>query len=97
MREGRWTTVTPSQFAHEREALEHIRTLLPDAEPYRAWSNFTFTQLATDGSDTGHYFVASDNDGGLALQISIGSNQTTLGELGYYVGLGGAIVTPFAP
>lgn len=48
MREGRWTTVTPSQFAHEREALEHIRTLLPDAEPYRAWSNFTFT------ADTGH-------------------------------------------
>nr|WP_241831768.1 BREX system serine/threonine kinase PglW [Parafrankia soli] len=36
-------TVTPSQFPHEREALEHVRLLLPDAEPYRAWSNFTFT------------------------------------------------------
>lgn len=45
--EGRWETVTPSQFSHEREALEQVRTLLPDAEPYRAWSNFTFT--ATTG------------------------------------------------
>ena len=50
MREGRWTTVTPSQFDHEREALEHVRRLLPDAEPYRAWSNFTFT------ADTGHVY-----------------------------------------
>ncbi|CAI7976827.1 putative kinase PglW [Frankia sp. Hr75.2] len=41
--QGRWVTVTPSQFPHEREALEHVRLLLPDAEPYRAWSNFTFT------------------------------------------------------
>ncbi|MCK9895425.1 BREX system serine/threonine kinase PglW [Frankia sp. AgB32] len=40
-------TVTPSQFPHEREALEQVRALLPDAEPYRAWSNFTFT--ATTG------------------------------------------------
>jgi 8-oxo-dGTP pyrophosphatase MutT (NUDIX family) len=48
MREGRWTTVTPSQFAPEREALDHVRQLLPDAEPYRAWSSFTFT------AHTGH-------------------------------------------
>ncbi|GAB3988357.1 BREX system serine/threonine kinase PglW [Actinoallomurus acanthiterrae] len=48
MQEGRWTTVTPSQFQHEREALEYVRQLLPDAEPYRVWSNFTFT------ADTGH-------------------------------------------
>ncbi|MET8140193.1 BREX system serine/threonine kinase PglW [Sphaerisporangium sp. NPDC005288] len=48
MREGRWTTITPSQYQHEREALEHVRTALPDAEPYRAWSNFTFT------ANTGH-------------------------------------------
>lgn len=48
MEEGRWTTVTPSQFDREREALDHVRRLLPDTEPYRAWSNFTFT------ADTGH-------------------------------------------
>ncbi len=64
MRGGRWTTVTASQFAHEREALQHIQTRLPDAEPYRAWSNFTFT------ADTGHVrevdlFVAAP--GGLYL------------------------------
>ncbi|GAB3156797.1 BREX system serine/threonine kinase PglW [Micromonospora sonneratiae] len=50
MQDGRWTTVTPSQFDHERTALEHIRRHLPDAEPYRAWSNFTFT------ADTGHVY-----------------------------------------
>lgn len=50
MQEGRWTTVTPSQFDHERAALDHVRRLLPDTEPYRAWSNFTFT------ADTGHVY-----------------------------------------
>lgn len=48
MQEGRWTTITPSQFTHEREALAHLQELLPDTEPYRAWSNFTFT------AQTGH-------------------------------------------
>lgn len=48
MQEGRWTTITPSQFTHEREALAYVQTLLPDTEPYRAWSNFTFT------AQTGH-------------------------------------------
>ncbi|MGN9811521.1 BREX system serine/threonine kinase PglW [Micromonospora sp. BQ11] len=48
MQEGRWTTITPSQFAHEREALAHVQALLHDTEPYRAWSNFTFT------AQTGH-------------------------------------------
>lgn len=43
MREGRWTTVTESEFEHERRGLEAIRALLPDNEPWRAWSNFTFT------------------------------------------------------
>lgn len=43
MREGRWTTVTESEFDHERRGLEAIRSQLPDAEPWRAWSNFTFT------------------------------------------------------
>src|SRR5438477_13038483 len=50
MQEGRWTTVTPSQFDREREALDHIRRLLPNTEPYRACSNFTFT------ADTGHVY-----------------------------------------
>ncbi|MEH1014282.1 BREX system serine/threonine kinase PglW [Micromonospora sp. CPCC 206060] len=48
MQEGRWTTITPSQFSHEREALAYVQALLPDTEPYRAWSNFTFT------AQTGH-------------------------------------------
>lgn len=48
MREGRWTTVTQSGFDHERRGLEAIRSQLPDADPWRAWSNFTFT------ANTGH-------------------------------------------
>ncbi|GHJ36009.1 BREX system serine/threonine kinase PglW [Streptomyces sp. TS71-3] len=43
MRDGRWTTVTESEFDHERRGLEAIRAQLPDTEPWRAWSNFTFT------------------------------------------------------
>ncbi|NHD18824.1 MULTISPECIES: BREX system serine/threonine kinase PglW [unclassified Actinopolyspora] len=38
----RWHPITPSQFPHERAALEHVRELLPDVAPYQAWSNFTF-------------------------------------------------------
>ncbi|MDB1088724.1 BREX system serine/threonine kinase PglW [Streptomyces sp. ACA25] len=48
MREGRWTAVTESEFDHEHRGLEAIRKRLPDAEPWRAWSNFTFT------AHTGH-------------------------------------------
>ncbi|MER6497971.1 BREX system serine/threonine kinase PglW [Streptomyces sp. NPDC001455] len=48
MREGRWTTVTESGFDHEHRGLEAIRKKLPDADPWRAWSNFTFT------AHTGH-------------------------------------------
>jgi hypothetical protein len=38
----RWTEVTPSQFTHEAEGLNIVRTLLPDQPPFRAWSNFEF-------------------------------------------------------
>lgn len=48
MREGRWTTVTESEFDHERRALDAIQEQLPDSDPWRAWSNFTFT------ANTGH-------------------------------------------
>ncbi|MEV7871569.1 BREX system serine/threonine kinase PglW [Streptomyces sp. NPDC088124] len=48
MRDGRWTTVTESEFPHERRGLEAIRQKLSDNDPWRAWSNFTFT------ANTGH-------------------------------------------
>ena len=38
----RWKRVSESPFAWEREALDYIRTNLPDQPPYFAWSNFTF-------------------------------------------------------
>ena len=39
---GRWTAVSQSAFAWEREALDFLRQHLPDHEPWRAWSNFEF-------------------------------------------------------
>jgi serine/threonine protein kinase len=42
MSEGRWTEVEPSPHAHEREALDFVRRRLPNSDPWRAWSNFTF-------------------------------------------------------
>ncbi|MGH3328715.1 MAG: BREX system serine/threonine kinase PglW, partial [Streptomycetales bacterium] len=44
MRPGspRWHEVSDSEFPHEREGLAHVRELLPDRAPYRAWSNFEF-------------------------------------------------------
>ncbi|MFK0194893.1 BREX system serine/threonine kinase PglW [Kitasatospora sp. NPDC090308] len=48
MRDGRWVTVTDSEFQHERRGLEAIREKLSDSDPWRAWSNFTFT------ANTGH-------------------------------------------
>lgn len=39
----RWTQVTPSQHSWEADALEALRSLLPDADPFRVWTNFEFT------------------------------------------------------
>lgn len=39
----RWVEVTPSEHDHERAGLAAIRELLSESDPYRAWSNFTFT------------------------------------------------------
>ncbi|HUG69267.1 MAG TPA: NERD domain-containing protein, partial [Pirellulaceae bacterium] len=38
----RWHIITPSQYEHERRALDFVRAELPDHDPYRAWSNFEF-------------------------------------------------------
>jgi serine/threonine protein kinase len=45
---ARWRSITDSEFAWERAALDFVRERLPDAEPYRAWSNFDF--IADDGT-----------------------------------------------
>lgn len=42
MHSDRWVEVSPSPFDHEREGLERIKEILPDAPPFRAWSNFEF-------------------------------------------------------
>lgn len=62
-----------STFTWEQSALEHIKGLMPDAEPYRAWQTFTFT------TDRGHVrevdlFIATP--GGLFL-VEIKSHPGT--------------------
>ncbi|MET8541087.1 BREX system serine/threonine kinase PglW [Kitasatospora sp. NPDC004799] len=38
-----WYQEQPSPYAHEQDALDHIRRLMPPAEPFRAWATFSFT------------------------------------------------------
>lgn len=42
MKDGRWVTIADSQFTHEKQGLEAVKQLLPDAAPFRAWANFEF-------------------------------------------------------
>ena len=42
MKAPRWTAVSQSAFAWERDALDFARGHLPDHDPWRAWSNFEF-------------------------------------------------------
>ncbi|RWA20893.1 NERD domain-containing protein [Mycolicibacterium elephantis] len=42
MEDGRWVTIADSQFAHEKQGLDVVKQLLPDAPPFRAWANFEF-------------------------------------------------------
>lgn len=58
MRDGLWTEVEPSQFPHEREALDFVRRRLPDREPWRAWSNFTFVDRTGRPSEVDLLVVA---------------------------------------
>lgn len=61
MDDSRWVEVSTSQFSHEAEGLRLAKELLPDVEPFRAWSNFEFrdtrgrwheVDLAVLGRDT---------------------------------------------
>ena len=42
MSSSRWTAIAESQFPWEREALDWLRTQLPDRDPWHAWTNFEF-------------------------------------------------------
>lgn len=39
---NRWVEVSGSQFPHEDEGLAALAAAIPDASPYRVWSNFEF-------------------------------------------------------
>ncbi|NKX80098.1 protein kinase [Gordonia amicalis] len=40
--EDRWIEVSKSAFSHEAEGLKFLHDLVPNASPYRAWTNFEF-------------------------------------------------------
>ncbi|MET8056755.1 BREX system serine/threonine kinase PglW [Streptomyces microflavus] len=42
-RRERWFQPRKSSYEWEQDGLDHVRQLLPDAEPYRAWATFQFT------------------------------------------------------
>jgi serine/threonine protein kinase len=39
----RWFQERPSDYPHEQDGLDHVRRLMPNAEPYRSWATFSFT------------------------------------------------------
>ncbi|MFE5082931.1 BREX system serine/threonine kinase PglW [Streptomyces mirabilis] len=39
----RWHQTRSSPFPWEQDALDHIKRLMPQTEPYRAWATFSFT------------------------------------------------------
>ncbi|MHC0429476.1 BREX system serine/threonine kinase PglW [Streptomyces sp. O3] len=41
-----WFQERPSPFPWEQDALDHVRGLMPQAEPYRAWATFSFTAMS---------------------------------------------------
>src|SRR6266436_3699256 len=42
MKSPKWIAISQSAFDWEREALDFLRSHLPDHEPWRAWANFEF-------------------------------------------------------
>jgi hypothetical protein len=39
----RWYQERPSEYPWEQEGLDHVKRLMPAAEPFRAWATFSFT------------------------------------------------------
>lgn len=42
MKDPRWTAISESNFAWEKEALDWLRDRLPERDPWHVWSNFEF-------------------------------------------------------
>ena len=68
----RWVEVSRSEYPHEREGLAYLKEHLPDAPPYRAWTNFEFM----DGQGRWHEVDA----------LILGRDRLHLVELKHYSG-----------
>ena len=67
METPRWNIITPSQYEHERRALDFVRAELPDHDPYRAWSNFEFQ--TNDGAIYEVYLLVLTKQGFFLVEI----------------------------
>ncbi len=72
IRAPRWVEVSDSQFTHEREGLAYLKEHLPNAAPYRVWTNFEFM----DSQGRWHEVDA----------LVLGQGRLHLVELKYYNG-----------
>lgn len=41
-----WFQERPSPYPWEQDALDHVRALMPKAEPFRGWATFSFTAMS---------------------------------------------------
>ena len=84
-------------FANFLSTEDQLLVDLPGTPSQFNWGTFTFTALNT--GDAGHYVVATDTDGGTpdVLTISLGTNNWGVTDPPFYVGLNGAVISPFAP
>ncbi|GAA4479469.1 hypothetical protein GCM10023094_24630 [Rhodococcus olei] len=77
--DDRWVEVSKSAFAHETEGLNFLREIVPNASPYRAWTNFEFM----DNHGMWHEIDA----------LVLGRRRLHLIELKHFVGLLGGTET----
>ncbi len=81
----RWKEITPSEFPWELEALQFVRAGLPDYEPYRAWSNFTF--IARDGTLNEVDLLVASPTGVFLVEIKSRPGELT-GDAGTWIWTG---------
>ncbi|HEX5493997.1 MAG TPA: NERD domain-containing protein, partial [Mycobacteriales bacterium] len=60
LRSRRWFQERTSPFPWEQDGLDHVRRLMPDTEPYRAWAIFSFT-AASGRVNECDLFIATTN------------------------------------
>jgi hypothetical protein len=83
----RWVRVSPSRYAHEDAGLRYLAEHLPDADPYRLWTNLVLGDEEVDAlvlGPAGLYLLElkfirgriTGDDYGWVVEAPAGSGQT---------------------